>query len=117
MTASELATQLWVMAVDGVDGTISAQGEPPPESGYLVGGAFPSLVFDDVTQVDRGEVAWWIGTNISTPFYSVWEDTGTGKIYFDGVEHYLTPALAFSMGRGRKEVAVWDIEANAEVRL
>lgn len=117
MTAFELATELYNMAVDGVDGTISAEDKPLPRSGYLVGGAFPSLVFENKTQVDRGELAWWIGSNEPMPYYGVWVDTDTGKVYFDGVEHLESPALAGELGRQRGEIAIWDIEAGEELRL
>lgn len=117
MSPYELAEQLRNMAVDGVDGTISARDEPLPRSGYLVGGAFPSLVFDALDQVDRGELAYWIGSNEPMPYYGTWVDTETGKIYFDGVEHYEYLAVAESVGSTRKEIAIWDIEAGAEVRL
>lgn len=117
MTAYELAAQLRNMAVDGADGTISAADEPLPRSGYFVGGKIPSLVFDNVTQIDRGELAYWIGVNTPMPFYGVWVDTDTGKIYFDGVNHESSPIVAGDLGRARGELAIWDIEAGSEVRL
>lgn len=117
MNAFELAAQLRNMAVDGADGTISAQDEPLPRSGYFVGGVIPSLVFKGASSIDRGELAYWIGSNEPTPFYEVWVDTDTNKVYFDGVDHvnYLVGAKTLAQMRG--EIAVWDIVAGAEVRL
>lgn len=116
MSAYHIAEVLVDMAKTGEDGTVSAYGEPLPESGYYVGGKVPSLVFNGISRVDRGEVGWWIGTNPSR-FYGVWVDSDTGKIYFDAVDHMKTERYALMAGRKRGEIAVWDIANGVEIRV
>lgn len=116
MSAYHIAELLVAMAKAGEDGTVSTHGEPLPESGYYVGGKTPSLIFDNVTDVDRGEVGWWIGNN-SSRFYGVWVDSDTGKIYFDAVTHMNYKSYALSVARSRGEIAVWDIANSKEIRV
>lgn len=116
-TAYDLALSLFTMAKGGTDGTISAHDDVPvPSLGYLVGGRHPSLVFDSVNDIDRGELGWWIGKYPSR-YYGVWVDTEDGRIYFDTVTHMVTRTFAENLGRQRDEVAIWDIANNAEIRL
>ena len=117
MSAYSLALALYDMAIHGEDGTVPAGGEEGlPTHGYFVGGLFPSLVFSGVGEIDRGELAWWIGSN-DAEFYGVWVDSETGRIYFDGVSHYYTERASRDIGAGRGEIAIWDIANKAEIRL
>jgi hypothetical protein len=117
MSAYSLALALYDMAIHGEDGTVPAGDEKGlPTHGYFVGGLFPSLVFDGAGEVDRGELAWWIGNN-DAEFYGVWVDTETGKIYFDGVSHFYSELVSVTIARARGEIAIWDIHNKAEIRL
>lgn len=117
MSAFEIATDLYYMALDGEDGTVNvADSGVLPTEGYYVGGKAPSLVFKGVDEIDRGELAWWVGSNPSD-YYGVWVDTEDGKIYFDAVTHMLYQGTALDLARIRNEIAVWDIANGAEVRL
>lgn len=116
MNAFALATQLYYSATNGEDGTMSATDEELPTSGYYVGGEFESLVFKNVGEVDRGELAWWIGNN-SARWYGVWVDQEDGRVYFDGVTHMLYRGTAIDMAILRKEIAIWDIAAGEEIRV
>lgn len=116
MSAYDIAQVLADMAVHGDDGTISAENVPAPLRGYWVGGKVPSLVFEDRYQVDPGEIAWWVGSN-GSPWYGVWVDQETGKIYLDVVTHMGIESLALELARARNELAIWDIANGKEVRV
>lgn len=116
VNAFRLATVLYDMAIHAEDGTVSAHDEPLPKSGYYVGGKVESLVFQEAGSVDRGELAWWIGSNPAR-FYGVWVDSEDGKIYFDAVTHMNTRQHAANLGRTRGEIAIWDISAGEEIRV
>lgn len=116
MNAYDIALELFVSAKAGEGDTIDRDGIPMPPDGYFVGGLFPSLVFDSVDQIDRGELAWWIGNNEAS-FYGVWIDDQTGKIYFDGSSWVFDLYSALAVGRARNEIAIWDIAQGEEIRV
>lgn len=111
-----IASILHDMATHGEDGTVSSYNLDLPTTGYYVGGKYESLVFEYPHLVDRGEIAWWIGRH-SSPWYGVSVDSEDGKVYFDAVNHIESRSVALSLGRIRKEIAVWDIENNEEIRV
>ncbi len=114
MTAYDIADVLYALKDQGA--TVHRDGEANPHgSGYYVGGLFPSLVFDSIHDVDRGEMAWWIGTH-PAQYYGIWEDDETGKVYIDAVQWAVSRYAAVSVGRDRGEIAVWDIKNGQEVR-
>ena len=116
MNAYTIATGLFFMVKDGRDGTLSTSGEDLPERGYYVGGKVESLVFGDVSEVDRGELAWWVG-NSPARYYGVWRDVEDGRIYFDAVTHMQHLETALNLAKARKELAVWDILGGNEIRV
>lgn len=73
-------------------------------------------MFDSFEQVDRGELAWWIGNNEAS-FYGVWADEETGKIYFDGSSWVFDLHSALAVGKARNEIAIWDIANGEEIRV
>jgi len=116
MNAHTVATALFSNmntggTVRASDGLLDPKGE-----GYYVGGLVPSLVFDSIQDVDRGELAWWIGMH---PFnyYGVWTDSEDGKVYFDAVSHFRTLQASLFVGRQRGEIAIWDIANGKEIRV
>lgn len=129
MNAYRIAELLVDMAKNGEDGTISVSDGLLPTSGYWVGGEKPSLVFDSVSEVDRGEIAWWAGNGPKLSvalddqavggsyYYGVWVDSDTGKVYFDAVTHMNYEEYAVALGMHRGEIAIWDIAAGQEVRV
>lgn len=118
MNAYQVAEILADMAKNGEDGTVSVSGNPLPTEGYWVGGVTPSLVFDGVVEVDRGEIAWWIGSNDRTSkFYGVWVDGETDKVYFDAVTHMDYEKYAIQLAKARNEIAIWDIANSQEIRV
>ena len=114
MTAYGIADALYALKDQGA--TVDRDGIANPyDTGYYVGGLYPSLVFDSVHTMDRGEVAWWIG-NHPANLYGVWEDDETGKVYVDAVQWDVSRRAAVQVGRDRGELAVWDIKNSREIR-
>lgn len=114
MAAYDIANALYVCKDDG--GTVDRDGMfDPNRTGYYVGGLYPSLVFDSVHDVDRGEVAWWVGTHFAR-YYGIWTDDETGKVYIDAVQWSVSREAAVRVGRYRGEIAVWDVKNGQEIR-
>jgi hypothetical protein len=123
MNAYETALALVVMAKAGEDGTVDSQAaldgfeqDSLPKTGYYVGGVRPSLIVSSPTDLDRGEVAWFVG-GTDARYFGVWTDSETGMIYVDAVEHLDDAAAAISLALSRDEIAVWDIENGTELRV
>lgn len=118
MNAYTIAEHLYNMAKNGEDGTIRVDGGALPNAGYYVGGKCPSLVVKDITDLDRGELGWWIGNNPSR-YYGVWVDSSSEekKIYIDAVSHMATEYFAVNLGRMRGEIAIWDIANMREIEV
>lgn len=123
MNAYETALALTVMARAKQDGTVDSfahldgfEEDALPKTGFYVGGVRPSLVISDITELDRSDLAWFIGGTESR-YFGVWTDTDDGKIYFDAVTHVDNYHDAFALGAERGEIAIWDIAANEEIRV
>lgn len=116
-TAYELAEILADMVKSGEDGTITADGRSLPVEGYFVGGAIPSLVYKSAGEVDRGEIAYWIGTNSPHSYYGVWVDKETDMVYFDASTFMNFEEWAIPLAVQRSEIAIWDIANSREIRV
>ena len=123
MNAYETALTLSNMAREGRDGTIDATvlkdthvEEKVPLLGYYVGGVRPGLVVSDVSELDRGDLAWFVGTT-NARFFGVWKDTETGDIYFDAVTWITGLGEALYVAAERGEIAIWDIQNGEEIRV
>jgi hypothetical protein len=123
MNAYETALALTVMARAKQDGTVDSfvnldgfEQDCLPKTGFYVGGVRPSLVVSDVSDLDRGDLAWFIG-GTEARYFGVWTDTDDGKIYFDAVTHVDNFHDAFTLGSERGEIAIWDIERGEEIRV
>lgn len=123
MNAYETALALTVMARAGQDGTVDSfahldgfEDDCLPKTGFYVGGVRPSLVISNIADLDRGDLAWFIG-GTEARYFGVWTDKETGKIYFDAVTHVDDFHDAFMLGSERDEIAIWDIKNGEEVRV
>ncbi len=116
MNAYQVAELLAAMIKAGEGGTVRRSGDPLPSRGYYVGGLCESLVFESVADVDRGEVAWFIGNHFAS-YYGVWVDTDDNKVYIDAVSHFIFRKNALVAGKARGEIAVWDIKNSCELRV
>lgn len=115
MNAYDTALTLLQMAKRQEDGTVDKSEQPLPAAGFWVGGVRPSLVYRHVAEVDRGDLAWFIG-GTDCQYFGVWVDKEDGQIFFDAVDHMQTLEDALNIGRERGELAVWDIENSKEIR-
>lgn len=116
MNAHDLAYQLYMMAKNNEGGTVPANDEPLPTTGYWIGGKYPPLVFKSVAELDRGEIAWWIGTHRAR-WYGSWVDQETGKVHLDAVTHMHYRGTALDLGQVRGEISIWDISQGQEIRV
>lgn len=123
MNAYETALALTVMARAGEDGTVDSfahldgsEQDHLPKTGFYVGGVRPSLVISNIADLDRGDLAWFIG-GTEARYFGVWTDTDDGKIYFDAVDWIEDAAAALNLAFSRNEIAVWDIEHSEEIRV
>lgn len=116
-TAYELAEILADMAKNSEDGTVTSTGRSLPTEGYLVGGTIPSLVYRNVGDVDRGEIAYWIGVNKPCVYYGVWVDKETNVVYFDASTFMNFERFAIPLAAERSEIAIWDIANGQEIRV
>lgn len=123
MNAYETALALAVMARAGEDGTVDSfaqldgsEEDSLPTKGYWVGGVRPSLIISDVAHLDRGELAWFIGTT-EARYFGVWRDRASGDIFFDGSDHIDNEMDALVLADERNELAIWDIVNSREIEI
>lgn len=103
-------------------GTLSLTGDPLPTEGYLVGGIVSPLILDplDSPQEQTDQVESFVSYLAQTGLARLvgwWTDSETGKVWVDGVSHHATEYRAVSLGRGRREIAIFDIVQGRELRL
>lgn len=123
MNAYETALALAVMARAGEDGTVDSFAQLDgseedflPAKGYWVGGVRPSLIISDVAQLDRSELAWFVGST-DARYFGVWTDSESGDIFFDAVDHLDNEMDALVLADERNELAIWDIVNSREIRI
>lgn len=97
-------------------GTVALNGLPLPTTGFFVGGATESLIFERLADVDPGAIERYV-TYAPSAYVGWWVDDETGKVYVDAVDWYANEFTASAIARTRKEIAVWDIARVREVRL
>lgn len=112
--AVELVMRAALLGEDG--GTVSVNGLPLPVSGYYVGGVVPTLVFGSRGEVRFPEVLAFLEAS-GTSYVGFWVDSDDGRVHFDAVDWYEWAALAETIATSRKEIAIWDIRNEREVRL
>lgn len=84
------------MILSGSGGTIRLTNDQPlPEHGFYVGGG---------TRKSAGFIGWWV-------------DSTTGLTHLDWVNWLGDRENAEYLGRKRGEIAIFDVAANAEIRL
>ena len=118
-----MTTDLKLFALDVMDavvsspsgGSLSLSGKVPSE-GYMVGGVSWSLVahkeYIDVYTVMDFLTAHATILNWDGMYVGWWEHKG--KVHFDIAENFKGRDLAYSMGRSRGEIAVWDLVNETE---
>lgn len=105
-------------------GTASLRdGHPLPTTGYFVGGIVSPLIFF-TGELEGAEAPWNLETfttylieQINADFLGWWTDEETGHLYVDGVTWHETEFEAGRIGRGRRELAIYDVARQRELRL
>ena len=93
----------------------------PPQWGYMVaikaGPCFPNPVSVEPTRVTA-----FIEKNMSLIhhplfFFGVWKDKETGEVCFDLCEQCANLEYATKLGNKHKQIAIWDVSNEEEIRL
>jgi hypothetical protein len=109
--------------------TASGLGIPVPATGYMVGGYVQSLIFDESVLRDNehNDIVWrmifrWAGTHVKRiidpeMFLGGWIDTDEQAVYIDLSRHFTNRRDAIHAAIDNAEIAIWDLAANAEIRI
>ena len=92
-----------------------------PEAGYMVS-VITGPVYDRALDVDPIEVAQFLRKELemnasSDTYAGVWTDSETGKIYFDVFFNFSDRGDAEAFAREMKEIAIWDVVNDCEIRV
>ena len=104
-------------------GTVSLTGDSLPVTGYFVGGVVAPLVIEpEDSPADQREaldtfIEYLNGPTVEAAYLGWWTDEETGKLWVDGTSHHETEFVAGRIGRRRREIAIFDIERQREIRL
>lgn len=100
-------------------GTVGREGRGTPQYGFFVGGHGEPAVFSAGTEFTpdlERQINDWVHKS-NAPYVGWWTDEETGKLYLDGSDYIESEFTATQLGRLRKEIAIWDIENERELRL
>lgn len=104
------AHELWEHRDTGY--TITLHGDVPTE-GFVVGSGEESLE----NPYDSEAIARYMESHADRySVFGIWRDEYTGIVYVDAVQVVLSREKALKWAHKRHELAIWDIEANQEVR-
>lgn len=118
MTVTEAREIITRIAGEPAGGTLPTRGHVVPARGYMVGGAWPTIVLEPGQSVEtmRPRLEAFI-MRLPTPYVGWWEDTQSGRLYVDGADWFAVREDAERVARDRGEIAFWDLSAGAEIRL
>ena len=100
-------------------GTVGLDGRPVPQYGFFVGGHGDPAVFSAGTEFTpdlERQISDWIRKS-NAPYVGWWTDSEGGKLYLDGSDYIESEFTAIQIGELRKEIAIWDIGREQELRL
>lgn len=98
-------------------GTLRLDGGSLPTEGYFVGGIVSALIYQGDDESDIAEFAAYLHELTDAEFIGWWTDQETGQLWIDGSDHFLLEPTARIHGSARKEIAIFDIENQVEIRL
>lgn len=105
-------------------GTVSLTGDDLPLTGYFVGGVVAPLVVEESevwTSETRAKIdefiAYLNSPSVGALYLGWWTDEDTGKLWIDGTSWRRSEFEAGRLGRTRRELAIFDIERQRELRL
>ena len=114
LSSRQIAAQLVEAVANGTGATIDPWGNVPTE-GYVVG--LEGIVDPALHSID---VPNWVYRMIQIHpgvYFGVWQDSETGKVYYDAVEIYEDLQEALRAGHSRGEIAIWDLANAVEIRV
>ena len=100
-------------------GTVGRDRRETPDHGFFVGGHGEPAIFSagaEYTPDLERQVNDWVGKS-NAPYVGWWTDSEDGKLYLDGSDWVESEWTATQLGRLRKEIAVWDIGNERELRF
>lgn len=104
-------------------GTVSLTGDDLPVTGYFVGGLVSPLIIEpEDPPADQREaldtfIEYLNGPTVAVSYLGWWTDEETGKLWVDGTTWHETEFEAGRIGRRRREIAIYDIAKQRELRL
>jgi len=112
--ARNLANALYMQCVSGCSLNDNFES---PEKGYMVGGFGKELIYPNISGVNLSEVETWIEDHKlrKDQYYGVWVDEG--KVYFDVSVNLQSLDQATKIGKVKKQIAIWDLNKNEEIKL
>lgn len=100
-------------------GTFPLDGRPMPAYGFFVGGHGTPIELSGGTEFTpdlERRVGDWIRKS-NAPYIGWWTDSESEVLYLDGADWIESSVTAEQLGRLRKEIAIWDIGNQREVRF
>lgn len=94
-----------------------------PPYGYFVGGIVSPLVLTGTDSAEEREeslglfVSYLSGSTMNVRYLGWWTDEETGHLWVDGTSWHATEFEAGRVGRERREIAIYDIARQRELRL
>lgn len=102
-------------------GTVSLTDDELPTTGYFVGGVVSPLILEPTeSPADQREALEAFVPylqSMGVAYLGWWTDEETGKLWVDGTSHHSTEFVAGRIGRRRREIAIFDIARERELRL
>lgn len=105
-------------------GTIPLSAGPLPSTGYFVGGVVSALIIEPENDTPEEQVEaldhfveYVSGPRVAADYLGWWTDEETGKLWVDATSWHPTEYEAGLFGRGRREIAIYDIAKERELRL
>ena len=97
--------------------TVALNGGQLPTSGYFVGGIVSALIYQGDDEGDIQEFAAYLHESTDAEYIGWWTDQETGQLWIDGSEWYQHLGIAKAVGKGRNEIAIYDVANQSEIRL
>jgi hypothetical protein len=115
-------TQQVLKSVQG--GTARLDGGDIPTTGYFVGGLVSPLIltvgdthYSDEDVEALNQFVDYLVNTIHAQYLGWWTDEETGNLWVDASTWHAGLDDAENIGRGRREIAIYDVERQREVRL
>ena len=104
-------------------GTAPLHRDTLPTTGYYVGGAVSPLILSDpleFTPDARWDVQVFVNylrEYVACQYVGWWSDSETGKVWIDATTWHTDEFTAGKVARERREIAIYDIHNDRELRI